>query len=276
MLPKISVVTPSYNAGAFLERTILSIVSQKYTNFEYSIVDGKSTDSTLDVISMYRNRLAFCIQQPDKGQSDAINKGFAKSRGEWLCWVNGDDVLFPGALDKIAKCAIDNPDAEVITGNVVYIDAEDRVTQCVRVPRQSWSFYSRGVGFFAAPAIFFKKALFDKVGGLDVNLHYSMDVELFHKFRKAGAKVCHIDSYLGGFRRHGASKTGTFRGMDQSAFENPETTAIREKYIPQVSVRTIWCYRYLYRCLRVLNFNLVLGYYNGLRYKNKKWQAIFK
>lgn len=274
MHPKISIITPSYNSGEFLETTIISVFSQNYPNLEYGVIDGASKDSSVEIINKYSDRLNFWVSEPDKGQSDAINKGFAKASGEWLCWVNGDDVLFPGALESVAQCITENPKAEIVTGNVVYIDENGFITRCVRIPLQSWLFYRYGVGFFTAPAIFFKKSLFDKVGGLDISLHYSMDIDLFHKFRLANAKVCHVNSYLGGFRFHSGSKTGTFRRKEKKAFENPETTTIRAKYIPEVSKTTIKFFRLLHRLLRIINLDLLRGWVDSRELRRTKWQQI--
>jgi glycosyltransferase involved in cell wall biosynthesis len=274
--PKISIVTPSYNQAKFLERTILTVLNQNFPNLEYIITDGGSTDGSVAIIKKYEKYLTHWVSEPDNGQSDAINKGFAKATGAWLCWVNADDVLFPGALEKVARCASKCLAADIITGNVIYIDENDSITRCVRVPRQNWLFYRYGVGFFAAPAIFFRKSLFDKVGGLDVFLHYSMDIDLFHKFLLANARVCHISSYLGGFRFHTASKTITFRGKDKNAFENPETTIIRMRYIPKVSKAAIRLFRLLHKLLRTVNFNLLRGWLDSRRTRGMKWQQVFK
>lgn len=271
-----SVVTPCYNSGAFLNETIKSIISQNCGSLEYFVMDGASSDESVEVIRKHERFITGWVSEPDNGQSDAINKGFSRSSGEWLCWVNADDILLPGALARISRCIADNPLAEIVTGNVVYIDEKDRVTRCVRVPKQNWSFYRFGVGFFAAPAIFFRRDLFERVGGVDVSLHYSMDVDLFHKFCRANAKVVHINQYLGGFRFHAASKTGMFRGREKKAFENPETTRVRATYIPCVSKTTIRLFRFLQRLIRLVNLDIPLGWVDRMHWRNKTWQQVFK
>lgn len=273
---KISIITPSYNQSVFLERTIQSVITQNYVHFEYIIFDGKSSDSSVDIIKKYEKHLAYWTSEPDKGQSDAINKGFQKAKGDLLCWVNADDILLPNALKKVAEVFKAYPDVNIITGNVVYIDEEDYIQRCIRVPKQRWFFYKHSVGFFTAPALFFKRELYEKVGGLDITLHYSMDIDLWHKFRLAGARVFHINEYLGGFRVHSSSKTGPRMLKIKRYFEHPETTLIRLRYIPNVSKSTIRLFRMMHKVWQIVNLNYLKGWFDLQRWKGKKWEEVFK
>lgn len=273
--PKISVVTPSYKQGKFLEKTICSIIYQDYQNMEYIIIDAESNDESAGIIEKYQDRLFYWVSEPDNGQSDAINKGFQKATGDLYCWVNSDDVLFLGALKKAADVFNANPNIDIITGNVVYIDENDFITRCVRLPKHRWYFYKHNVGCFAAPAVFFKKDLYEKVGGLDINLHYSMDVDLWHKFRLAGAKVYHVDKYLGGFRVHSASKTGPRMLKIKRYFEHPETTLIRSRYIPNVTKNTVRAFRMIYKIQQIINLNYLSSWFDLQQWKEKTWQEIF-
>jgi len=272
--PNISIVTPSFNQGKFLEETIQSLFNQNYPTLEYFIVDGGSTDNSGDIIKKYEDKIDWWVNEPDKGQSDAINKGFQKAKGDWLCWVNSDDILLPDVLEKVAKAFNKNPEVDIITGNVLYINEDDFIVRCVRVPRMRWFFYRRSVGFFTAPAIFFKKELYEKVGGLDINLHYSMDIDLWHKFRLAGANIYHIKEYLGAFRVHSFSKTGPRMKGDKIYFEHPETTLIRKRYIPTVSKNTVRLFRFVYKLWQVVNLNYFRGWLDLQKWKGKKWKEI--
>jgi glycosyltransferase involved in cell wall biosynthesis len=272
--PKINIVTPSFNQGKFLEETIQSILNQNYQNLEYFVVDGGSTDNSVDIIKKYANRINWWVSEPDKGQSDAINKSFQKTKGDWLCWVNSDDILLPRALGKVAETFNLNPSADVITGNVLYINQNNIITRCVKVPKVSWFFYRHSVGSFVAPAVFFKRSLYEKVGGLDIKLHYSMDLDLWHKFRLAGAKIYHIREYLGGFRIHQSSKTGPRMLGTKKYFEHPETTQIRKKYIPGVQKNTIRVFRVLYKLRQLANFNYLRGWIDLQKWKGKRWKEI--
>ena len=116
--PKISIVTPSYNQAEFLERTILSVLNQDYPNLEYIIIDGGSTDGSVEIIKKYEKYLAYWVSEKDKGQSDAINKGFQKSTGDILAWLNSDDTYLSGTLFKVVKAFQENPNADLIFGNI--------------------------------------------------------------------------------------------------------------------------------------------------------------
>lgn len=273
--PKISIVTPSYNQAQFLERTILSILNQNYANLEYIIIDGVSTDESVQIIKKYEKYLTYWISEPDKGQSDAINKGFKRATGEWLCWVNSDDVLFPYTLNKLLEEIKKNPKVDIITGNVVYIDENDFIIRCIRTPQQRWFYYKHNIGYFNAPAVFFKKELFKKVGQLDDKLHYSMDIDLWHKFRQVGAKINHINEYLGGFRVHASSKTGPRILKIVNIFENPETTLIRLRYIPKVSKNKIRLFRFLYRIWQITNLNYIKQCFDLRKWKGRTWIEVF-
>jgi glycosyltransferase involved in cell wall biosynthesis len=275
MYPKISIVTPSYNQAEFIERTIESVLAQNYPELEYIVIDGGSTDGSTDIIKKYASQLSFWISEPDKGQSDAINKGFKKATGDLFCWINADDVLFPDSLKKVAEAYGKRPDVDIVTGNVAYIDELDYVTRYIKVPRTRWSFYRFGVGYFSAPSVFFKRSLYEQVEGLDINLHYSMDIDIWHKFRLAGAKVYHVKEYLGGFRVYASSKTGSFRQRERKAFENPETKVVRTRYIPKVSKTTVRIFRILYKFWQVANLNYLSGWLDFRRRKGKTWQEVF-
>src|SRR6185369_4233383 len=121
MLPKISIVTPSFNQAPFLERTIQSVLDQGYENLEYIIIDGGSKDGSVDIIRKYSSRLAYWVSEPDSGQSDAINKGLRSASGDWLAWQNSDDVYYPGAFASLARAAAAHPDAGLITGDMAMI-----------------------------------------------------------------------------------------------------------------------------------------------------------
>ncbi len=272
---KISIVTPSFNQAGFLEKTIHSVINQHYSHLEYIVMDGGSNDGSIDILRKYMEYLTKWASEPDKGQSDAINKGFKKATGDLLCWLNSDDILFPGTLRRIASFFKAHTCADIITGNVVYIDENDYIVQCIRIPRMRWFFYRFGVGYFCAPAVFFKRELYERVGGLDIDLHYSMDIDLWHKFRLAGAKVYHIKEYLGAFRVHSSSKTGPRIKGEKKYFEHPETTLIRKKYLPDVSKNTVRFFRIMYKLWQVINLNYLRGWLDLKKWRGKKWQEVF-
>src|SRR5258707_6129118 len=116
LFPRISVVTPSFNQGAYLERTICSVLDQKYPNLEYLVIDGGSTDESVEIIKRYERHLTYWVSEPDTGQSNAINKGFARTTGTILAWLNSDDRYLPETLGAVAAAAAAHPDADVFVG----------------------------------------------------------------------------------------------------------------------------------------------------------------
>jgi glycosyltransferase involved in cell wall biosynthesis len=168
-------VTPSYNQAPFLEATIRSVLLQGYPNLEYAVIDGGSTDGSVDVIRRYAPWLAYWASEPDGGQSDAINKGFARATGEVLGWLNSDDLYEPGTLEFVARFLASRPECELVYGNGWYVDERGRKTH-----RCDWvrSFSRRRlltVNFILQPAAFWRRRLWERTGPLDVACHWTMD-----------------------------------------------------------------------------------------------------
>lgn len=259
ILPKINIITPSFNQGEFLRETIESVINQDYQNLEYFIVDGGSTDGSVDVIRDYEPRLAYWCSEKDEGQADAIMKGFARCTGELFAWVNSDDVLFPGCLKAVADCYLKNGRPDLIHTNVAYIDAGSRIIRLVRVSCQSRFFFFRGVWHGCAPSIFFKTSSLRDVGGVNKNLQLSMDLDVWVRMMKAGARVVHVPQYLGGFRWHDTAKTvQSLRSRNTQ--ENSETTSILDSNLPRSNPfkRAFW--RRIYKIYQIINFNYLREY----------------
>lgn len=207
-LPKISVITPSYNQAEFLERTICSVLDQHYPNLEYIIVDGGSTDGSLDIIKKYADRLAYWISEPDKGQTDAINKGLKRATGEWVAWQNSDDIYYPGALAAVAKAVETCSDMDVVVGNINMIDRYDRVLRDVRYATPSYGGMLAEGMILTNQAAFWRRSVHSKIGWLNMGLHYGFDYEWFLRLTKA-CKGVHTNELWGGYRLHDATKTHT-------------------------------------------------------------------
>ena len=178
-LPKISVVTPSYNQVDFIEETIRSVLLQGYPNMEYIIIDGGSTDGTVDIIKKYEKWLDYWVSEPDKGQSHAINKGWQRSSGEIIAWLNSDDVYHPGALFQAAKYLSKHQTVGMVYGNCDIIDQTGKTTGVC--PSMDFDLKSLVCNkwFISQPASFFRKAAVEKAGKIDESLHLVMDWELF-------------------------------------------------------------------------------------------------
>jgi glycosyltransferase involved in cell wall biosynthesis len=215
--PTICIVTPSFNQARFLERTILSILNQGYTALEYIIVDGGSTDGSVEIIERYADRLKWWCSCSDNGQAEAIAKGFDHSTGEILCWVNSDDVLLPGALHAVGEYFLSNPRAEVVTGAAYCIDEADhpirRILQCtytrgVRASAARFMFYGQD-GVYQQ-ATFWRSSAYFAVGGLRKTLSFAMDLDLFARLAQR-QRFCVVSRYLACFRIHDTSKSCTIQ-----------------------------------------------------------------
>jgi len=204
--PRISVITPSFNQGRFLEETIRSVLDQDYPNLEYIVIDGGSTDNSVDIIKKYAKKLAVWVSEPDRGQSDALNRGFRIASGEIVGWLNSDDVYLEKSLYTAARYFTEYPTVDLIYGNYFNIDENSRVVKiCYDLPYSFWRWAIGGI-FFCQPASFFRRSVFDRIGYLNVDLHYCMDNEFFYRMFRAGCKFKHVDEFMAKFRYHHSSK----------------------------------------------------------------------
>lgn len=205
--PRIALVTPSFGQAAFIGRTIESVLAQGYPNLDYFVQDGGSTDGTVEILERYAPRLSGWVSEKDTGQSQAINRGFARVTGEIMGWLNSDDVLLPGALAAVADFFHRHPDVDAVYGHRLLLDEQDRLIGRWIVPEHDdkvlpWADY------VPQETLFWRRALWDKAGGaIDESFRFAMDWDLLLRFRKAGARFARIDRALGGFRVHPQQKT---------------------------------------------------------------------
>jgi glycosyltransferase involved in cell wall biosynthesis len=203
--PRITVVTPSFNHAPFIEETIRSVLLQRYPNLEYVIVDGGSTDGTLDVIRRYERWLAWWVSEPDRGQAHAINKGLRRATGEWVAWINSDDVLYPNALAAIARASARYRSAGLIYGTGAKIDLSGRVIQ--KVPFRPYDQrLLRTKYFMLQQSSFMRRDALREVGWLDESLQYVMDWDVAMRIGRV-YPIRAIADEIGMFRIHPAAKT---------------------------------------------------------------------
>jgi len=216
--PKISIVTPSYNQAQFLERTILSVLNQNYPNLEYIIIDGGSTDGSVEIIKKYEKYLTYWVSEKDNGQADAINKGFSKSSGEILAYINSDDVYLPGVFLKIVKIFNENPKTDLVFGNIMFIDANDNFIGELRfTPFNIETLIYEG-GNLHQTGTFWTRKIYDKVGGFNPKYTFCMDFDFFCRVAEVGSMV-HIRDYLSCFRIHEKAKSSTIKHIGLAEHE---------------------------------------------------------
>lgn len=173
--PLVSIITPSLNQGAFIERTIQSVLSQDYPAIEYIVIDGGSTDNTLDVLRKYGGRLKW-ISESDMGQAHAVNKGLMAAQGEVIGWLNSDDIYYAGALAAAQRVFVENPGIDILYGMADHIDENDNVIEPYY--NEEWDYARlKEICFISQPAVFFRKGIVNKFGLLDEDLRYCMDYE---------------------------------------------------------------------------------------------------
>jgi hypothetical protein len=219
--PRISIVLVSFNQVAFLEEGIRSVLRQRYPNLEFIVVDGNSSDGSIEVLERYRNQFSYLAIEPDHGQSDGLNKGFAQARGEILGWLNSDDLLEPGALFRVAQAFTAYPVDMVaggcrqigLTRDRVLFNHHNRLPLCLPVLLplglllEMERFWLTG-NFFYQPEVFFSRNLWTRSGGkLRTDLHYVLDYDLWVRMAAAGATVVHIPDFLACSRTHEQQKT---------------------------------------------------------------------
>jgi glycosyltransferase involved in cell wall biosynthesis len=203
--PLVSIVTPSRNQGRFIARTIDSVLAQTYPNIEYRVVDGGSTDATLDVLRSYGTKIEW-HSEPDRGQAQAINKGFARSRGEILTYLNSDDLLLPDAVATVVDLFSHNPEVSMYYGNAHYIDAEDKITGSYATAEYSFERLMHDC-CVCQPAAFWTAKISQKVGPFDESLNYVMDYDYWLRIDRAGGLIRHVPTVLANSRLHPATKT---------------------------------------------------------------------
>ncbi len=205
--PTVSLITPSYNQGRFLERTLLSVIHQNYPALEFFVQDGGSSDKTLGVLNRYEKCLSGWDSESDSGQSQAINRGFSRTSGGIMAWLNSDDLLLPGSLLTVANFFQRNPSVDVVYGNRLVIDEKDSEIGRWILPGHDSALLS-WVDFVPQETMFWRRRIWDRVGSrVDECLRFAMDWDLLLRFREAGAVFAHLPRFLGAFRFHAQQKT---------------------------------------------------------------------
>ena len=208
MPPKITIVTPSYNQGQFLDDTIQSVLGQGYPNLEYIVMDGGSTDNSAEIIKKYEKHLAHWVSEKDGGQAAAINAGFSRATGDILGWLNSDDMYLPGAL-TFAAGRLNAAVPEIVFGNCLHINEHSSESFGSDVVDTRKTKNLKLYDYIIQPSSFWTKAAWDAAGALDSAMHFGFDWEWFLRAEKLGISLSPVSKYLSVYRIHDAHKTGT-------------------------------------------------------------------
>lgn len=205
-VPLVSIVTPSYNQARYLEETIQSVLGQDYPNLEYLIVDGSSTDGSREIIERYQDQLAWWVSEPDRGQTDAINKGFARARGEVFAWLNSDDTYEPGAIAEAVAYLQAHPEVGMVYGDANLIDENGARIGKFPARQTDYRRLRRGYVHIPQQAAFFRASLWQEVGPLDDTFYFAMDYDLWVRIARR-APLRYQPRTWANFRLHASGKS---------------------------------------------------------------------
>ena len=229
--PQISVVTPSYNQAEFIEGTIKSVKRQEH-EIEHVVVDGGSTDGTLDVLRKYEDDYDLrWVSESDRGQTHAINKGIKMATGEWIGWLNSDDYYLPGASDALMTGLNHDPNAEVVYGDLLFVDGDGRELFRRYHTSPSLFVHRHWTLFTGNHCTFFRSDIFDRIGLLDDQYEFTMDAEFLARVLKANANTVHVPGIIAARRMHEETKTG----QNQAAVRSELAEAIdsEDNFVPE-------------------------------------------
>ena len=227
----VSIITPSFNQAAYLEQTILSVLDQDYPRIEYIVVDGASTDNSVDIIRKYESKLAYWVSEKDNGQADAINKGFARATGEIIAWLNSDDYYLAGTVSAAVKIFEENPDVVLVYGNMLAVDEHGKTFNTLNYKQLTLEDLLC-FQIIGQPAVFMRRSALQKAGGLDSTFHFLLDHHLWIRLAQQG-KILHVPQTWAAARYHAEAKNRAKAAeFGREAFRILENVAQDENLAP--------------------------------------------
>lgn len=230
---RISVITPSLNQGRFLGATMASIHDQDYVDLEHIVIDGESTDESIEIIKTYSDSLAYWVSEPDRGQTDALIKGFERSTGDIQCWLNSDDLFEPGTLGEVAQYFDQHPEVDFVYGDSMWIDNKGKVVKQQREHGFNRFVWMYDHNYIPQPSAFWRRSLYERVGGLDPWFNLGMDADLWIRFAEF-TRPRHVRRDWSRARFYAEQKNTRLRGKSLEEFQ-----VIRNRYKPNESPRKL-------------------------------------
>lgn len=216
--PAISIVTCSYQQRRYLDATMRSVLEQRYVDLEYIVIDGNSSDYSQDIIRRHADRLHYWVSEPDHGQTEALVKGFSHSNGEIQGWLCSDDLLLPGALELVCRFFADHPQVDAAYGDSLWIDEAGHYLRAKKeMPFNRFAFLFDH-NYISQPSMFWRRSLYEKVGGLDTAFNLAMDADLWERFSRH-TRIAHIPAYLSCMRYYPQQKTRALRHKGQLEYD---------------------------------------------------------
>jgi GT2 family glycosyltransferase len=269
--PRISIITPSYNQGEYIEETIQSVLNQGYPNLEYIIIDGGSTDHTIEIIKRYESQIHYWISEPDRGQTHAINKGLAQATGEILAYLNSDDYYLPGTLQKIADHFQAHPQTSLCHGHCRYVDEQGHKIgeQIANISKFDEIIDLWGVWWrkrqFVQPEVFWSRRMTEQIGDFDESLHYVMDYEYWCRILRAGGQVGKVEAETTCFRLTATQKS------NQSEKVAEELLQVVQPWLWDLSTPIAWQRRLALQAKWLYQSQLMPQIERSVQAQDQKW-----
>ncbi len=267
-----SIVIVNFNGGRYIEESIISVLNQNEQDFELIIIDGESSDNSLSIIKKYQHKLAWYISEPDHGQSDALNKGFSNATGKYFLWINSDDILLPNSLAIAKKHICKHPEYQWFVANTIFFDHDGQIIRCARGLEWNSFLFNHLPINVGGPTSIFHRNIFDVVGKFNVDLHYTMDTDLWVRIKNAGFSFKRIHKYFWGFRIHALSKTS-------HAYSAPPIKEFRLEQIKMFTfnnVKYAKSYLIFHYFFKILKGSFLLALIDTIRLKGHKVSLLYE